>query len=351
MSRYSNYGTSTDNKESYEVITRDVDGKKLMRAQDTTTRTNWEASRMMSRDGYPLNAQANYTLGGEDGETYPGKGVKGLDNATPGSMIVYQEPVGDELTNPDGEQNKYKRPWIAAFVESKNPTTGCLTVATMNNPDPFSDSCGSGANVGVETRREICPSSGGGKSLFSYPGGKMPDCSTDFESYACQDPDWAKWTVHNPYKDAAMLGFNPTTGEAVKTDCSKYWKQIQKLTDQGLAEPKAPSMASQILKIQDQAVQEGCQPNPENAKRAGMDNPSIAASYEKPQYVPASAGESGIPMNFDFIGMISGLIGQLTGGGNIFPAIKDTATKYVSGQTGGGSTADTQPSRASQEAE
>ena len=162
----------------------------------------WPAKILTSRDGLAVNAQANYAIGGKEDMIYPSdKSEKGLDAAKAGSIIVFQEPVGNELTKPEDSVGQYKRPWMAAFVESVNPSTKCLTVSTKNNPSVLMDACGNSENLGHESEFEICHASYSG-GTYEHSSGTMPDCAKNNEYYSCKDSQWDKWTVFNPYGDS-----------------------------------------------------------------------------------------------------------------------------------------------------
>ena len=128
------------------------------------------------------------------------------------------------------------------------------------------------------------------------------------------------------------LAFDPNTGELIKdAKCSEYHKKmdglISYLNSPRLSDEDAKPKREEARKLQEQAKAKGCNPYPWGVT-AGKFNPAKTITKESFTFVPSSQREAGVPMNFDFIGIIGTRIGELfqkLGGGNIFPAVKEVA--------------------------
>lgn len=274
LDRVSAYGRSIESTKRYVRKKVMVNGKEYWQAKEVTKYLNWPRKILMSRDGYPVNAQANYQVGGKK-TNYPGKTTKGLSAAEVGSIIVMQKPSGGEVKNPDGAVGQFKRHWTAAFVESINPVSGCLTVSTKNNPSIFLDACGNSENIGQLSTYVICPSPNS-SSLFKYPGGQLASCAENNEYYECYDPDWNSWDVFNPYYD--KTGYSPRTGVAVNSNCSSFHKSINNLIEQMNRNGSKNDYRTQmILGLQERAKANGCPPDPKWGVTAG----SYAAGFNQ----------------------------------------------------------------------
>ena len=206
--RKSAVGYSVDNAERSEIVTEDVNGQKLSRSKDTTKRLNWRSQTLTSMNGKPMYSSYNYPLGKDKKTTFPNKDTqRGLSNAKQDTYIVWQDPVGDELKNPEKTFGQYKRPWMAAWVERVNPTTGCLTVSAKSSPTIFVDACGNYSDTHNKVSTwGICPPNAANISNYNYPGG-MPDCAKNNEYKDCRETQqgWDSWLVSNPFSNQSAI--------------------------------------------------------------------------------------------------------------------------------------------------
>lgn len=138
----------------------------------------------------------------------------------------------------------------------------------------------------------------------------------------------------------SLQAFDPDTGEVVENaNCDQYHTKINGYIDEMRASQTEVKRTDKIKEEIKKAKEKGCPPDPNWGVSAGMYSSKMRANEEEYTYVPSSSSEQGVPMTFDFFGLINSLIGQFTGG-SIFPAIKNAAGAVGgSGGSSGGSSA------------